>query len=145
MPRPPRRVHGAAARRRALAAICLAAAAIVWQATAAVAQDAGTPAASRPVPATPGNLSREEKRCASGVRRVERQKEKLAETRRALDANRAAAATCGDPRACERTAHRGKSLEARAHNEERQLGRLEAEAQALCDAATAAAGRTKAR
>ena len=90
-------------------------------------------------------LSREEKRCASGVRRVERQREKLAETRRGVEANRAAAAACSDPRACERTAHRGKTLEARASNEERQLGRLEAEARTLCDAATAAAERTKAR
>jgi hypothetical protein len=103
------------------------------------------PAATRPVPATPGDLSREEKRCAAGVRRVERHKEKLAETQRTIEAHRKTIENCGDPRACERAAYRGRTLATRESNEARQLGRLEAEARVLCDAATAAARPTQPR
>jgi hypothetical protein len=97
------------------------------------------PTATRPAPVTPGNLTREEKRCKAGLRRVDRHKEKLAETKRIHEATRKAAETCGSPRACERASHRERTLDARARNEERQLARLEAEAQDLCAAAGAAA------
>jgi len=94
---------------------------------------AATPAAAaRPVPATPGNLTREEKRCNAGLRRVDRHKEKLAETKRAREAHRTVAASCGTARACERAAYREKTLGARERREESQLAKLEAEARNLC-------------
>jgi hypothetical protein len=114
--------------------------ALALLAGAACAQDADLPtrpapsAATRPMPATPGNLTREEKRCSAGVRRVERHKEKLTETKRAHEAHRKVAASCGSARTCERAAHREKTLDARARREESQLAKLEAEARSLCAA-----------
>lgn len=102
-------------------------------------------ATAKPAPATPGDLSREEKRCHAGLRRVDRQREKLAQTHRAREESVKAAETCGTPRACERSAHRSKSLDARERQEERQLAKLEAEARALCDEAAAAAAGAKSR
>lgn len=137
----PYRCRAASVARGIRAAIVLAFAVHAVPASGTPAGDASAPAAAtqRAVPATPGNLTREEKRCNASVRRVDRHKEKLAETRRAIDANRAAGEGCANARACERNAHRGKTLDARKHNEERQLARLEAEARALCDVAAAAA------
>jgi RNase H-fold protein (predicted Holliday junction resolvase) len=147
----PLRRRAAYGTRRIGAAIGLACAVLAGPASGAAAGEAATAATAtaatataatatqRAVPATPGNLTREEKRCNASVRRVDRHKEKLAETRRAIGANRAAGEGCADARACERTAHRGKTLAARERNEERQLERLEAEARALCDVAAAAA------
>jgi hypothetical protein len=137
----PFRRRAASGTRTIGAAVLLAWAALALPTGATSAGEAVTQetATQRAVPATPGNLTREEKRCNASVRRVERHKEKLAETRRAIEANRAAGAGCADARACERTAHRGKTLAARERNEERQLARLEAEARALCDVAAAAA------
>jgi hypothetical protein len=92
------------------------------------------------VPATPGNLTREEKRCNAGLRRVDRHKQKLAETKRIHEATRKAREECASPRACEQASHRERTLDARERNEERQLAKLEAEAQDLCAAARAAPG-----
>ena len=92
------------------------------------------PTTIRPVPVTPGNLSREEKRCTAGLRRVDRHKEKLAETKRVHEAHRTAAASCGSARTCERAAHREKTLAARERREVSQLATLEAEARQLCAA-----------
>ena len=122
---------------------CAAAFACTLAAGAATAQaepPSSPPTAMRPVPATPGNLTREEKRCNAGVRRVERHKEKLAETKRTREAHREVAASCGSARACERATHRAKTLDARERREESQLAKLEAEAQYLCAAAGAAPG-----
>jgi hypothetical protein len=127
------RVAFVATRRRVLA--CATALACTLLAAATVAQadpPSSPPAATRPVPATPGNLTREEKRCNAGLRRVDRHKEKLAETKRAHEAHRAVAASCGSARACERAAHREKTLDARERREENQLAKLEAEARNLC-------------
>lgn len=145
VPRP--RACAARIPQRIGAAVLFAWATLALPATGVASGGAPGPAAAtqRAVPATPGNLTREEKRCNASVRRVDRNKEKLAETRRAIEANRAASRSCADARACERTVHRGKTLAARERNEERQLARLEAEARTLCDAATVAAERTKAR
>lgn len=120
-----------------------AALALAILARCALAQDAAPPPPdiAKPAPITPGNLSREEKRCNAALRRVERQSEKLAETKRALEANREATAGCSNTRACDRAAHRRNTLAARERNEERQLARLEAEARSLCDASAAAASR----
>jgi len=129
------------------AAIVLAFAVLAAPASGTPAGDAEAPASAtqRAVPATPGNLTREEKRCNASVRRVDRHKEKLAETQRTIEAHRKTIEHCGDPRTCERAAYRGRTLATRERNEARQLGRLEAEARALCDAATAAAQPTKPR
>jgi hypothetical protein len=110
----------------------------VGTATAQADLPASSPAATRPVPATPGNLTREEKRCNAGLRRVDRHKEKLAETKRVHEAHRKVAASCGSARSCERAIHRENTLDARERREESQLAKLEAEAQDLCAAAGAA-------
>ena len=122
------------------AAIVAVALVAVLRTPAALAQDAPAPppAATRPVPATPGDMSREEKRCAAGVRRVERHQEKLADTRRTIEAQAKAIESCGDPRACERAAYRGRTLATRERNEARQLDRLQTEARNLCTAAVPA-------
>jgi hypothetical protein len=120
-------------RRRVLACATALACALLAGAAAAQADPPSLPpAAARPVPATPGNLTREEKRCNAGLRRVDRHKEKLAETKRAHEAHRAVAASCGTARTCERAAHREKTLDARERREESQLAKLEAEARILC-------------
>jgi len=121
--------------------------AAAWATTSALAAppasaqtDATAPpsAAARPAPATPGNLSREEKRCNAALRRVERHRETIAETRKAQDANLRTAENCATKRACEQASHRERSLLARRERQERQLAQLEAEARNLCDAPTAA-------
>jgi hypothetical protein len=131
-----RRVAVACVARCVPAAIVAVALVAVLRTPAAFAQDtpAPPPATTRPVPATPGDMSREEKRCASGVRRVERHKEKLAETQRTIEAHRKAIESCSDPRTCERAAYRGRTLATRERNEARQLDRLETEARNLCAA-----------
>jgi len=141
---PVRRLAVACLARCVPAAIVAVALVAALRTPAALAQDtpAPPPAATRPVPATPGDMSREEKRCAAGVRRVERHKEKLAETKRTIEAHRKAIESCGDPRACERAAYRGRTLATRERNEARQLDRLATEARSLCDAASAAARTT---
>ena len=103
------------------------------------AQSERPAAGARPGPATPGNLTREEKRCNAGLRRVERHKEKLADTKRTHEAHREVAASCGSTRACERATHREKTLDARERREESQLAKLEAEARNLCAAVVPAA------
>jgi len=120
-----------------------AAFAVAILARCALAQDAAAPPPdiAMPAPSVPGNLTREEKRCNAALRRVERHEEKLAETKRALEANREATSNCSEPRACGRAAHRRNTLAARERNEERQLARLETEARSLCDASAAAASR----
>jgi hypothetical protein len=133
---PLRRIAVACLSRCVSAAIVAVALVVALRTPAALAQDtpAPPPAATRPVPATPGDMSREEKRCAAGVRRVERHQEKLAETRRTIEAHAKAIESCSDPRACERAAYRGRTLATRERNEARQLDRLEAEARNLCAA-----------
>lgn len=138
---PPTRPAVVAARPARLVFACAAVFACTLAAVTPVAQadsPPSRPTATRPAPATPGNLTREEKRCNAGLRRVERHKEKLAETKRTHEATRKAVETCGSPRACERASHRERTLDARARNEERQLARLDAEARDLCAAAKAA-------
>jgi hypothetical protein len=95
---------------------------------------AAPPAAMRPVPATPGNLTPEEKRCNAGLRRVDRHQQKLAETKRVREASRKAVENCGSTRACEQASHRERTLDTRERNEERQLARLDTEARKLCAA-----------
>ncbi len=92
------------------------------------------------MPATPGNLTREEKRCNAGLRRVDRHKEKLAETKRVHETHRKVAASCGSARSCERAAHREKTLDARERREVSQLAKLEAEARRPLRCAGAAPG-----
>jgi len=129
--------------RGALAAVVLAT--LIWalppgRVRAQEAALAAPADATRPAPATPGNLSREEKRCNAGLRRVERHRMKLAETTRAVEANRKTAEACGSRRACDQASHRDKTLGARARREERQLAQLEAEAKKLCATASSPAG-----
>jgi hypothetical protein len=136
-PPPPAAVVATPRARLVLA--CVVAFACTLAAGAAIAQadppsTLPPPTATRPAPATPGNLTREEKRCSAGVRRVDRHKEKLAETKRAHAAHLKVAASCGSARACERAAHREKTLDARERREESQLAKLEAEARNLCAA-----------
>jgi hypothetical protein len=124
-----------------LVLVCAAAFVCMLPAGAATAQadpPSSPPSATRPAPATPGNLTREEKRCNAGMRRVDRHREKLAETKRAHEAHRKLAASCGSARACERASHRERTLDARERREESQLAKLEAEARNLCAAATPA-------
>ena len=118
-------------------AAVFACALLAGTATAEANLPSSSPAATRPVPATPGNLTREEKRCNAGLRRVDRHKQKLAETKRIHEATRKAREDCGSPRACEQASHRERTLDARERNEERQLARLDAEALKLCAASAA--------
>jgi len=123
--------------RSARPAACAAAFACALSATGAIAQadpPSSPPTATRPAPATPGNLTPDEKRCNAGLRRVDRHQQKLAETKRLHEAARKTAGTCGSARACEQASHRERTLDARSRNEERQLARLEAEARSLCAA-----------
>ena len=120
---------------------CAATLACALSATVAVAQadpSSSPPTASRPAPATPGNLTPAEKRCNAGLRRVDRQQQKLTETKRLHEAARRTVENCGGARACEQASHRERTLDARSRNEERQLARLEAEARSLCAAVTPA-------
>jgi len=87
-----------------------------------------------------GNLSRAEKRCNAALRRVERHREKLAETQRAIEAHRKTAGSCAGRRACDQASHREKTLTARERREARQLDQLEAEAEKLCAVAATPAG-----
>ena len=126
--------------RSARPAACAAAFACALSATGAIAQadpPSSPPTATRPAPATPGNLTPDEKRCNAGLRRVDRHKQKLAETKRIHEATRKAREDCGSPRACEQASHRERTLDARERNEERQLARLDAEALKLCAASAA--------
>jgi hypothetical protein len=117
---------------------CAATLACALAATGANAQadpPSSPPTATRPAPATPGNLTPAEKRCNAGLRRVDRQQQKLAETKRIHEAARKTVENCGSTRACDQATHRERTLDARSRNEERQLARLEDEARSLCAAA----------
>jgi len=120
--------------RVALAGAWLAASCCALAAGAALAQQEPPAAGSRYrlAPATPGNLTREEKRCHAGMRRVERQNEAIAETARALAANQRASETCSGKRACDQVFHRRKALEVRLDRQQRQQEQLGADAAQLC-------------
>lgn len=119
------RLAALATRGRRLAGVGLLVAAALWPA-APVTALAPLPAA-RPTP--------EQKRCAAAQRRIERQRQGLAQVDARIERAHTARTACTTARACERLERQLRSEEARRRRIERQLALYETEAERICAAA----------